>query len=333
VGNIEDCRFHKLMRRLSEVGIISVVILNFNGKGYLDNCLSSMRSQTLKSYEVIVVDNGSTDGSVEYLETHYPWVQVIKNRTNLGFAGGINSGIRQAKGEYILTLNNDTQADNRFLECLVGPMKSDASIGICAPKMLFSDGRINSVGTCISRSGAAWDRGLFQADNGQYDAPEEVFGACGGAALYRKKMLEEIGLFDEDFFLYFEDVDLALRGRLAGWRCLYVPDAKVNHVFGGTTGFGSELSVYYGNRNFLWYVIKDFPVKLLVKSLPWIIGRNLGVVLYYARMGEGRLILKSKLDSIKGLPKMLRKRNQVERKISENEIKSFIQPWAKIPRP
>ena len=139
---------------------------------------------------------------------------------------------------------------------------------------------------------------MLEPDTGQYDSQEEVFGPCAGAALYRKEMLDEIGLFDEDFFLYMEDVDLTFWGRLAGWKCIYVPDAKVHHVYGGTTGFGSDLSVYYGNRNLLWYVAKDFPGRLLIKSLPLIIGRSLAVVPYYARMGKVRIILKSKLDAL-----------------------------------
>lgn len=313
-------------------GMISVVILNFNGKRYLEDCLNSVLSQTFRDFEVIVVDNGSSDGSAEYLEIHYPWVKVVKNKKNLGFAEGTNTGIRQAKGEYILTLNNDTQMDNRFLECLERVMKSDKSIGMCAPKMLFFDGRINSAGICLSRSGAAWDRGMSEPDKGQYDTLQEVFGPCAGAALYRKEMLEEIGLFDEDFFLYMEDVDLAFRGKLAGWKCFYVPDAKVHHVFCGTTGFGSDLSVYYGNRNLLWYVAKDFPGRFLIKSLPWIIGRSLAVVPYYARMGKGRIILKSKLDALIGLPRMLRKRGRVVRKVNGGEIGKSIYTWARTPR-
>lgn len=312
--------------------MISVVILNFNGKRYLEACLTSVLSQTFRDFEVIIVDNGSSDGSQEYLETHFPWVKVIKNKKNLGFAEGTNTGMRQASGKYILTLNNDTQMDSRFLKKLVEPMESDSRVGMCAPKMLFCDGRINSTGICLSRSGAAWDRGMSEQDAGQYDSPGEVFGPCAGAALYRKDMLEEIGLFDEDFFIYMEDVDLAFRGRLAGWKCLYVPGAKVHHVFGGTTGHGSDISVYYGNRNLLWCMAKNLPMNLLIKSAPWIIGRNLAVIPYYALKGKGRIILKSKLDSLKGLPKMMRKRKQVSRKVSEMEINRFIHKWAEIPR-
>ena len=173
---------------------------------------------------------------------------------------------------------------------------------------------------------------MFEPDKGQYDLREEVFGPCAGAALYRKEMLEEIGLFDEDFFLYMEDVDLAFRGRLAGWKCIYVPEAKVYHHHGGTAGFGSDLSVYYGNRNVIWYAIKDFPLVLLLTSLPFILARNLAVIPYYVLRGQGRVILKSKLDALKGVPGMLRKRSQIVRKTPENEIAKFIHTWARIAR-
>ena len=312
--------------------MISVVILNFNGKRYLENCLllfvhsdiQELRSDTSRQWFLRWKRRVSRSA--------YPSVLLIKNKKNLGFAGGTNAGIRQAKGEFILTLNNDTYVDNRFLERLVMPMILDNGIGMCAPKMLLYDDRINSTGICISRSGAAWDRGMFEMDEGQYDTPEEVFGPCAGAALYRKKMFDEIGLFDEDFFLYVEDVDLAFRGRLAGWKCLYVPDAKVHHIYGGTLAPGSDLSVYYGNRNITWYLVKNLPINLLIESLPWVIGRYLEVVAYYALMSKGRIILKSKFDSLKGLPKMAKKRGQVMKMVSDDEIRKYLHTWAKIPR-
>jgi GT2 family glycosyltransferase len=312
------------------MAIISVVVLNFNGKRYLEKCLSSLASQTYEDFEVIVVDNASSDGSVDCLKAQFPWARIVKNEKNLGFAGGTNSGIRQARGDYILTLNNDTQVDRCFLECLVKPMQSDKSIGMCASKMLLPDGRINSAGICISRSGAAWDRGMFEPDDGQYDCREEVLGPCAGAALYRKKMLDEIGLFDEDFFLYMEDVDLAFRAKLAGWKCIYVPEAVVHHHHGGTAGFGSDLAVYYGNRNAIWYAVKDFPIGLLLISLPWIVGRNLAVIPYYALRGQGKTIFRSKLDALRGLPSMLKKRKSILRRVPEKELKRYINTWANI---
>lgn len=311
---------------------ISVVVLNFNGKHYLHDCLSSLALQTCGDYEVIVVDNGSYDGSMDYLRSNFPWVRVIRNEENLGFAEGTNSGIRVARGDLILTLNNDTKVDKNFIKHLTKPMFAHADVGMCASKMLLPDGKINSTGICISRSGAAWDRGMFDPDSGQYNQQEEIFGPCAGAALYRKKMLDEIGLFDEDFFLYMEDVDLAFRGRLAGWKCVYVPEAKVYHHHGGTAGFESDLSVYYGNRNIIWYTIKDFPPGLLLTSLPFILARSLAVIPYYILRGQGRVILKSKLDALRGVPGMLRKRSRIVRKTPEYKIAKFIHTWAWIAR-
>jgi GT2 family glycosyltransferase len=311
--------------------MISVVVLNYNGKRYLDDCLSSLAAQTFRDFEVIVVDNASKDGSVEHIKSNFSWVRLVINKENLGFAGGTNSGIRAAVGELIFTFNNDARADRRLLEYLHKPM-ADSKVGVCAAKMLLADGRINSTGICLSRSGAAWDRGMFEPDTGQYDAEEEVFGACAGAALYRKEMLDEIGLFDEDFFLYMEDVDLAFRARLAGWKCIYVPEAKVYHHHGGTAGAGSDLSVYYGNRNVIWYAIKDFPTRLLVTSLPFIVARNLAVIPYYALRGQGRVILKSKVDALKGATKMLRKRKDVVRRADDAEIGRFVETWSSMKR-
>lgn len=313
--------------------MISVVVTNYNGRRYLPDCLSSLALQTYRDFETIVVDNASTDGSAEFVEEHYPEVRIVRNRENLGFAGGTNAGIRAARGEYVLTLNNDTRADPRFVEHLKSAMDADPGTGLCAAKMLFLDGTINSTGICISRSGAAWDRGMYELDRGQYDRPDEVFGPCAGAALYRREMLDEVGLFDEDFFCYMEDVDLAFRARLAGWTCRYVPEAQVYHYHGGTAGVGTDFAVYYGNRNVFWYVVKDFPSRLLVTSLPWIVGRNLAVVPYYAVNGRGRAIVRSKVDAMRGIPRMLRKRSTIRRTVPDSDIKRFTQTWSNIGRP
>jgi len=270
------------------------------------------------------------DDSVEYVRQKYPSVLIIENKENHGFAGGNNEGVRVARGDYILTLNNDTIADPEFIEHLKNAMDNDDTIGMCAAKMLFPDGRINSAGICISRSGAAWDRGMFAHDGGQFTITAEVFGPCAGAALYRKKMLDEIGLFDEDFFLFMEDVDLAFRARLAGWKCLYVPLARVIHTHGGTAGYKSDISIYYGNRNIIWYVLKNFPIKDLIVFSPWIIGRNCAIVPYYILKGKGLPIIQAKMDSVMGILKMVKKRSTIHRNISEFKLSRWISPWARF---
>jgi GT2 family glycosyltransferase len=314
--------------------LISVIIVNYNGKNFLSDCLISIFRQTYFPFEVIMVDNASDDGSVEYVQQNFPEVKIATQSTNRGFAGGTNAGILRAAGEFILTLNNDTIIASNFIDELAKTMMSDPSVGMCASKMIFPNGKINSTAICISRSGAAWDRGMGEPDNGQYDMQEEVFGACAGAALYRFSMLEEIGLFDEDFFLYMEDVDLAFRARLSGWKCIYVPTARVIHVHGGTSKTGSDLSVYFGNRNLLWYVVKNFPGRTLLIFIPWIIGRNIAVIPYYFLKNKGRAIFKAKVDSLKGLPRIIKKRQSVKQTISDRKIEKWIHVWshAKIPK-
>ena len=314
--------------------LISVIIVNYNGKKFLSDCFSSLFSQTYHPFEVIMVDNNSNDGSVEFVKQNFPDVKVLCQPGNLGFAGGTNAGIHAAGGEFILTLNNDTIISTDFIKELAEPMVSDTSVGMCASKMIFPDGRINSTAICISRSGAAWDRGMGEPDRGQYDVGEEVFGPCAGAALYRRSMLDSIGLFDEDFFLYMEDVDLAFRARLSGWKCLYTPAARVTHFHGGSTEPGSDLSVYFGNRNLLWYTVKNFPKRSLFIFLPWIIGRNIAVIPFYFLKGKGKTIIRAKVDSIKGLPGMIKKRHSIKKTIPDSSIEKWIFVWcrARVPK-
>lgn len=312
--------------------LVSVVIVNYNGKRFLQDCLSALQNQTYQHFEVILVDNASHDGCVRFTEDNFPSVRICVQDTNRGFAGGSNAGIRISKGEFILTLNNDTIASPDFIKELLKPILSDPGVGMCGSKMVFPDGRINSTAICISRSGAAWDRGGGELDHGQYDISEEIFGPCAGAALYRRTMLDEIGLFDEDFFLFMEDVDLAFRGRLAGWKCMYVPTAKVVHIHGGTAIPESEVAVYFGNRNILWYVVKNFPLRTLLLSCPWIIGRQCAVLPYYIFFhGMGRAIIKAKIDMVMGFPAIFRKRQTITRCVPVTSIERWIQMWSAVP--
>lgn len=307
---------------------VSVIIVNYNGMKFLKRCIPSLLAQSYPEIEIIVVDNNSIDDSVGYIKKEFQSVKVIVNKENFGFAKGNNIGIKYAKGELIVTLNNDTEVVPTWIEELVSTMNSDKKIGMCASKMLFmkDPNTINSTGMCISRSGACWDRGMFEHDDGQYENIEDIFGPCAGAAMYKKEMLEEIGLFDEDFCAYMEDSDLAFRGRLAGWKCLYVPKAIVYHMHGGTAGYMSDYSVYYGNRNIIWNFAKNFPTRLLITCLPWMIGRNIAVILYYILKGYGKTILRSKIDGFKGIPKMLAKRSHNK---NNEDIKKYIETWAR----
>lgn len=315
---------------MSERPLVSVIIVNYNGLRFLEKCLTAVAGQTYPAFEVLLVDNGSSDGSVGFVRERFPAVRVLEAGKNLGFAAGNNLGIREAKGELIATLNNDTEATPGWLAALARPMIADPSVGMCASKMLLMarPGLIDSTGIEVSRSGACWDRGMLQPAD-RYGSPGEVFGPCAGAALYRRKMLDEVGLFDEDFFTFMEDADLAFRGNLAGWKCAYAPEAVVYHYHGGTAGFMSGFSVYYGNRNIVWLAVKDFPGPLLLTSLPWIIGRNLITIPYYCARGHGGTVVRSKVDALKGVPAMWSKRRHWP---AGSRVKVSVKTWAAIPR-
>lgn len=308
--------------------MISAIVVNYNGAKFLSDCLESLCEQTYSDLEIIVVDNDSTDGSDSIAEEYSPRVRLVRTGLNLGYGGGINIGMKSAGGDAILALNNDIGLNRSCVEYLARAMEEDSRIGMCAPKMLLPDGRLNSTGLCISRSGAAWNQNFRRENSVQNKQGEHVLGPCGGAALYRRAMLEQVGSFDESFFMYMEDVDLAVRARLAGWKYRYVPEAVVLHAHGATAGRGSDLALYYSNRNILWYTVKDFPLRLLITSLPWIIGRNIGVVFYYMLKGRGRLIFMAKVHAVAGLGRMLRERKSVIRLVPSHDFSRFVRTWA-----
>ncbi len=250
---------------------VSIIVLNWNGKKYLETCLSSLIRQSCKSREIILVDNGSSDGSIEFVKKRFPGVEILRHAKNLGFAEGVNSGIRISKGKFIATINNDTEADENWIENLMRIMEEDPGIGCCGSKMMRYHKRnvIDSAGIIIYQNGNAYDRGREEVDTGQFDTQEEIFGACAGAALYRRKMLDEIGLFDGEYFAYFEDVDLSFRMHLFGWKCIFVPDAIVYHMHSATSRSSSPFKIFYIERNKLWNMWKYFPAQILIIQLPF----------------------------------------------------------------
>jgi len=200
--------------------LLSVIVLNWDGAHLLPTCLESVRAQTLQDFGIIVADNGSTDGSLQLLADRYPEVRVIRFPGNMGFSIAVNAGIQASGGEFIALLNNDTELDPRYLEELVSAIRQDDQLGMCAPKMVYYDDPtiINSAGHACRPDGVVVDIGRGEPDGPWFGRPREVLGACAGAALYRRRMLEEIGLFDESFFISFEDADLDWRAQWAGWR-------------------------------------------------------------------------------------------------------------------
>lgn len=248
--------------------MISVIIPNWNGKRFLAECLDSVREQTFRDFETILVDNGSTDGSAGFVEERYPWVRTIRNKRNLGFTGGNNVGIRLAGGKYIVLLNNDTWAEPTWLEELTKAIGSDRQVGMWASKVYsyYQRDRIEAVGELLYWDGLNRARGQYEKDRGQYEEIEEILFPPGCGCMYLKEILDEMGLFDEDFFAYGDDAEIGIRARMAGWKCLYVPGAIVYHKNSGTAGQYSPVKAFHVERNRFWITIKYFPLPLLILS-------------------------------------------------------------------
>ena len=287
---------------------ISVVIVNYNGRHYLQRCLASLAAQTYPAFEVIVVDNASVDGSTEWLAVHFPSTRVICSPRNLGFAAGNNLGIRAARGEFIATLNNDTELEPDYLARLLAPM-ADPAIGACAALMLEFNrrDRIDSAGIRLDRAGFAWNRYAGRPVDG-LGTERQVWGACAGAALYRMQLLDEIGLFDEDYFAFYEDVDLAWRAQRAGWACALAADARVYHIHGGSFRHGSAQKLYLLARNRWWTLLKNEPLPALALNLPLIAGLDLLALLRAVLVQRSLAPLCGRVDAWRGLRRMWRKR-------------------------
>jgi len=310
--------------------LISIIILNWNGKMFLNDCLLSLQAQTFKNFETILVDNGSADGSVEYLRELFPWVRLIVLPDNIGFAEGNNRGLTLARGEYIVTLNNDTKVVPDFLAELLHSISQNPETGMAAARMLnfFQADRIDSVGIYPTTAGIGSSLGIAETDHGQYDEQRDVFGACAGAALYRRSMLEEIGFFDSDFFAYYEDLDLAWRARLNGWKAVTAPKALVYHVHSATAGRMSNFTVYHTHRNKWYVIIKNWPLSLVLRYLPLIIAYDAAALLLAAIKGKMIPALRARLHLLAEIPRLLRKRKKVMmlRKVTTNEIKLLLMP-------
>ncbi|MBI2374139.1 MAG: glycosyltransferase family 2 protein [Deltaproteobacteria bacterium] len=246
----------------------TVVVLNWNGKDLLEECLGSLRAQTDRDFEVMVVDNGSTDGSVEFVRTRFPEARVLALSENHGFAKGNNFGMREVSSERIALLNNDTRTDPKWLEELNRALDAHPEVGFCASKILnyFEPDVIDTAGDEIGVA-MGLKRGHGEKDGPQFSVARYVFGACAGAAIYRKRMLDQIGLFDESFVTNFEDVDLSFRAQLAGWRCFFVPTAIIYHKVGETKRRANWKQLpSYRNSKVTW--LKNAPLPLLAKYMP-----------------------------------------------------------------
>ena len=294
---------------------VTVVIVNWNGERFLDRCLSALLAQTVMPHEIILVDNASSDASIEIVR-RYPSVRVLELNENLGFARGNNVAIEAAaESEWIALLNPDAFPDPRWLGALLVAARENAAFDVFGSKLVkaadpsVSDG----AGDVYHMSGLVWRMGHGAPASSHPEQTCEIFSPCAAAALYRRSVLVKVGGFDEAFFCYVEDVDLGFRLRLAGHRCLSVPTAVVHHVGSGMTGGQhSDFAVYHGHRNLVWTYVKDMPGVLFYLLLPLHIVMNLVALLVFVLRGQGRVIFLAKWDAIKGLPKMWRKRQLVQ---------------------
>jgi GT2 family glycosyltransferase len=242
---------------------VSVIIVNFNGRNLLQDCLDSLEAQTRAPDEVIVVDNASSDGSIELIHESYPWVRLIASKRNLGFAAGNNLGIRGARGDVIVLLNNDTVPSPGFIESITAPLQRHENLSAVAGVLVFPHAptTVATSGISVFTNGLALDRSIG-SDWRSLASETRVFGPSGGAAAFRKSALEDVGLFAEPFFLYLEDVDLAWRMRLKQHSTMVAPEAWAHHVYSASSGEGSPLKDYYLARNRAWTLIRCWPWEL-----------------------------------------------------------------------
>ncbi|MFZ0733067.1 MAG: glycosyltransferase family 2 protein [Candidatus Sulfotelmatobacter sp.] len=319
---------------------ISVIIVNWNGRHFLPDCLSALRQQTFRDFETIFVDNASTDDSLEHVRAHFPEVKVIALERNHGFSGGNIAGYQHASGKTIVLLNNDTEAHPEWLEAIHQASYKFPSAGSFACKMMYFNQRtrIENCGFQIDSAGITAELGRDELDGPNWTSSREVFGACGGAVAYRRSMLEQIGFLDPDFFMIYEDVDLSFRAQLLGFGCVYLPKAIVYHHYRSTIKKRPALQVFYAQRNIDFVYWKNLPLAFILRSAPRRLLYELGSALYFFRLGSGVPFLRAKLDVLRRLPSVLKKRRVIQKQktIANSQLRAsmrgtvFSSKWRKF---
>jgi len=306
--------------------IVSVVISTWNSGNVLDRCLSNLAKQTVKDFEVIIVDNGSSDNSIENIQERWPALdfQIRKLDKNTGFAAANNLGAQLARGDWLALLNSDAFPEPEWLENLLQAAAREPRFSFFASRQLQAGAPhlLDGAGDAYHISGLAWRRyaGLPAAQFGLES--EEVFSACAASAFYSRRAFLQVGGFDKSFFSYHEDVDLGFRLRLQGFRCLYVPEAVVQHVGSVTLGVKSDFAYYHWQRNFIWSFFQNMPTGLLWLAFPVHLVANIIFQINYTFRGYGGILLKGKWDALRGMPGALRKRRGIQksRTISNMEL-------------
>ncbi|MDP3948293.1 MAG: glycosyltransferase family 2 protein [bacterium] len=308
----------------------SVIIPNWNGSELLKDCLNSLAEQTFKNFEIILVDNGSTDNSLEYVKNHFPQVRVISLEKNFGFAKAINEGVKASNTEYVVFLNNDTSVDKDWLKSLILCADSHPEVISVNSKLLnFYDKKIiDGVGILINEVGQARSIGWQEKDKNQYNSEQYIFGATGGASLFRRDDLIKVGLFDERYFMYSEEVDFSFRAQFLGYKSIFCPEAVVYHKHKATSKKLPAYIEYWQFRNMTQTIIKDFPAGILFKKWRWlkITLVHLNTIFYQLKNGFFWPPVLADLWIILHLPQLLSERRKIQgsKKVDDEYIESFL---------
>jgi GT2 family glycosyltransferase len=314
--------------------LASVIIVNTNERHHLERCLPSVCNQSYPAYDVIVVDNNSTDGSTEYISEHFPEVRLIQSRENLGYPGANNLGIEHATGEYIVILNPDTVVDHRWLEELVSALEGDPSAGLATSKilMLRDPQKINACGNDISLTGLTYCRGINNPSTG-FTEPAYVSAVSGASFIIRRSVLDEIGIFDPEFVAYLEETDLSLRGHLAGHRSLYVPASIVKHDYAFRF---TERKCFHIEKNRLYMLRKIFKTRTLILLSPMLLATEVLVWGYLVTQGPGHLRQKARsyqwLWQHREHIRTEHERTQQFRRTSDREVLGLLVPRLPVPQ-
>jgi GT2 family glycosyltransferase len=293
---------------------VAVVIPSWNGRDQLATVLESLEEQRFRDFDTVVVDNGSTDGTVEYLRESWPDVRVVSLDRNIGFAAAVNRGIERGNGEYVALINNDVELEPHWLEITVATLDEHRDAGSVASKLLEWERRnvLDGAGDLVGWDGYCVRRGKGERDRGQYDGSRRVLSACAAAALYRRRALEDVGPFDESFFAYIEDVDWGLRAQLAGWDCVYEPTAVAYHVGGVSSSRMSGFELFQCHRNIVSMMVKDFPLPVLILCAPWSIARRCGSLVKAMLRGDASLLLRAWAAALRELPASFASRRAIQ---------------------